>query len=487
MEVVLRGWLALVVLGCGSGSDKDGDGDADGITDVDPGDADTDTDSDTDSDTDADADSDADTDTETTVTGACAPTDNPLRFSCTFNVDPPQPLTLSWHRTDGASVERSAVDDAATTEHTLTALFLAHDQDYDWSVIPHTTSSSPALTGTLSAGTPPPNVLSRFDMTGASTMGLVGGENPCSNDATAVIYDTNTGDLVWYQDLNPAGTLGPDAMVRFQPDRTVLAETDGQVVKVDLEGNDLLRLDLDYPGLWGLHHDIYEWNGLIYLLHQEDVGGGLILDTVWIVDQQGDTVAEWLADDHLNIPGNASGDYLHTNSLNLDAAGNMYLSFFYRHTVAKLVGDPADPSFGDVIWLMAGDPPNQIGNDITVDWSAVGGADSFRFQHHFQPRANGGYTLLDNDHGRALIVSVDEGSGQAVVEGAFATREARCGPQGTAAEVASNGNVVAGCWGDWLREYDDTSGAQVWEGHLVCQNTPQGGPKVARYYPLDTW
>ena len=70
-------------------------------------------------------------------------------------------------------------------------------------------------------------------------------------------------------------------MVQFTEDHTVLGESEGDVVEVDLEGNDLVRLDnLDQTfgvtatGLFGnFHHDIIERNSVYYVFYQETYGG----------------------------------------------------------------------------------------------------------------------------------------------------------------------------------------------------------------------
>jgi hypothetical protein len=84
---------------------------------------------------------------------------------------------------------------------------------------------------------------------------------------------------------------------------------------------------------------------------------------------------------------------------------------------------------------------------------------------------------------------VDDAALTATVDAAYATRESRCGPQGTAMDTAA-GNAVVGCQSRWIREYDQATGQQLWEGEARCRNSGGGGwsPNAGvRWYPLDGW
>ena len=198
-------------------------------------------------------------------------------------------------------------------------------------------------------------------------MGLIGGELPCAKNAVAVIYDTGTGDLVWYEDIDSDGTLSTGNMVLYTDEQTIVGETGRRVVEVDLLGNRLARFEVDYPGN-NLHHDIFKANGAYYGVYIEKVGF-LMVDPVVILDPQGEEIFEWNPRDHLPIASREFGDWLHTNSVWVDDDDSVLLSWHTRDSVAKVDLDPNSPTFGEVLWIMDGDPPDELPSDITIDWS----------------------------------------------------------------------------------------------------------------------
>ena len=115
----------------------------------------------------------------------CAPTDNVLRYTCTVDVDPAQPVELSFVRADGLSPARQVSSADALGEHLLPLHFMAPEVDYDvtaWATaFPDDSTSTTITTGALPAA-----VSTQLQMTGTSTMGLVGTNYPCSSDAVAV-------------------------------------------------------------------------------------------------------------------------------------------------------------------------------------------------------------------------------------------------------------------------------------------------------------
>ncbi|MCB9686521.1 MAG: aryl-sulfate sulfotransferase [Alphaproteobacteria bacterium] len=509
---MMRSLLALLALSaCGTKddpttdadadtADADADADADSDSDTDA-DTDSDTDADTDSDTDTDADSDADADTAdtgtagygppTSLTTNCQPTSNPLRYSCAITVDPPQPVQVKFWRRDGLGPTRIHTSDAVAANHDVPVYFMAPDKAYDVEITAVAYPTVMPQTGSVQTGTPPTSVGSWLNVTGTSTMGLIGTEAPCTTDAVATIYDTETGDLVWYHDLDPQGELGMLYMVRYTDRHTIIGNTNGHIVEVDLMGNDLTRFAVNYPGCCNLNHDVHEKNGIYVSNYQDAQGGGLTVDAVAFLDQTGNEVYVWHPEDHFSIPGGASGDYLHCNSDYLDDDGNLLQSWLNRDSVAKIdTHDPQSPNFGEKIWVMSGTGRSTgMGNDITIDWSRIGGADSFGGQHSFHQRHDGRYMLLDNDHGRALVIDVDDNTMTATVDAAYATHEPSCGAQGTAMDTTT-GNAVVACLSRFVREYDQATGNQIWEGEANCRNNGGGGwsPRQGvRWYSLDDW
>ena len=422
----------------------------------------------------------------TSIDVSCDATQNPLRFSCTVTVDPPQPVDVRYSRTDGLGVERANRGDEVVASQQVPVLFLAPEKAYAIEAVAAGHPQGPMATDTLMTGAPPFDVDSWLTFVGESTMGLVGAENPCDGDATAVVYDTTTGDLVWYHDIDPNGSLGVLNMVSFTAEQTVVGETGNGVVEVDLLGGVLTDFNVDYPGCCNLHHDIYKANGNYYGFYQ-DTRAGLTLDPVVVLDAQGNELFEWNPHDVLPVPPGSFGDWLHTNSVWVDEDGTAVLSWLTRDSVAKVDLNPQSPTFGEVLWIMDGNPPDALPPDITIDWSNVGGANFFSQQHNFHRRHDGRYMLLDNDHGRGIVFTIDEVNRTATADAVYPTAEFFCGAQGTADDT-EDGNALVACGNDALREYDGVTDALIWDAEVDCANGGGfGGPGVARWNVLDGW
>ncbi|MEQ1565727.1 MAG: hypothetical protein ABMA64_08830 [Myxococcota bacterium] len=505
-------------------ADSDTDTDADSDTDTDA-DSDTDTDADSDADADADADSDADTDpndssatgdtgvvddtagttgdtgpddpagpaTPVSISATCVAQANVLRYDCDVVVDPPQAVQIRYWRDDGLGAERIHTSEVVSDVHDVPIYFLAQEQDYTFEASAVAWPGGLTSTVSVTTGSVPLEVDSKLSMTGTSTMGLIGTEAPCSTKAIAVIYDTDTGDLVWFTNLDLAGELGLLDMVRFTDQQTVAGETDGNIVEIDLEGNDLVRFPVSYPGCCSLNHELFEVDDTWFSQYQEIIGQpgpDLTVDAIVQLDGDGIELYQWHPADHLAIPGGAAGDYLHTNSGNVVPGEMMVLSWLTQDTIAKIDLNPLSATYEEPLWLMRGDgTAGDLGNDITVDWSLVGGSDSFGGQHNVNLRRDGRLAFLDNDHGRGIVMTVDDATLTATVDGVYPTHEGICFPQGTSMETAS-GNPVVGCDTAWIREYDLASAVQIWEAEIECENGGGGGftsGAATRWYPLDGW
>jgi Arylsulfotransferase (ASST) len=427
----------------------------------------------------------------TSLEVTCTPTANVLRYLCSVTVDPPQPVQLTFVRADGLSPARTVEGPASIGQHELGLYFMAPEQAYDVTVAATAWPDKGAATK-FTTGVAPAKVASSLSMTGTSTMGLIGTHLPCDTDAIGVVYDTHTGDLVWFHLFEGGGTFGANDMLAFTDDFTVLGESEGTVVEVDLMGNDLVRLpdlsgDFGIPsgGIFGnFHHDITKRNGIYYVIYQEDFPGFDVLDGLVLFDASGTELTRWHAEDHLDLPSGWSGDFLHTNSVYVDAAGDIYLSWLGQAMIAKLDGDLASPTFGDPIWQLDGESGGGLTTTIATDFSGVGAPGSFEDQHSVILRADGRVQLLDNNNGRALVIAVDEKTNTATVDAEFATFENACSVQGTSRSTVA-GNPVVGCLGDTVREYDITTEQMLWQAEVQCQTGPAGGS--SRFYPLDGW
>lgn len=439
------------------------------------------------------ADSGTTTPGPSTVEVACATTDNALRFLCDVTVDPAQPVRVTWMRQDGLGVARSQLSDEVVGTHQVPVLFLSPEQAYDVAVTTLGATPAEASTELTAGGAPLPGLVTWLQSTGTSTLGLVGTEAPCMRSAVATVYDTATGDLVWYQDLDSDGSLGLIDMVRYLPDFRIIGDTGGagrDIVEVDVMGNEITRFVHSYGGCCSLNHDVVKWRDWYVSQYQSSVNG-LTVDNVVVLDAKGNEVYLWDAKANLPIPPDTfSRDYLHTNSEFVDADGNLYLSWFTPSALAKIEGDPNKPTWGAPAWIMTGDgQPGDLGNDLTIDWGTISTPHNFVRQHNFTVRADGRLMVLDNVNGRALVFSVDEAKGTATMEAEFPTYESSCGPQGTAME-GGNGNTLVSCASPWVREYDPATSKHVWEAQIQCPNGGGGGftsGAATRWYPLDAW
>ncbi len=426
----------------------------------------------------------ADLSKPTLIDATCTIDANVLRFTCDVTVEPAQPVQVRFFRTDGLGVERTLTSELTITDHVMPVYFMNPNVDYtaEFSAVAY--PDDPVFVTTLTTGIPPFNVGSWLNMDGTSTIGLIGADVPCSNAGIAVIYDTVTGELAWYRQIDDMGNLGLTSMYRFTPEQTIYAEIGDHVVEMDLHGNTLLDFDITFNA----HHDIHRRADLFYTLDKVS-DPGVKLDDVVILDSEGDDAGRWVSADHLTIPPGAMGDVLHANSLFVDDSGDIYISMLQQASIAKVEGDLKSPDFGTPIWIMAGSAnKNDIGHDIVVDWSLVGGADSFLRQHNVHIRHDGRLMVLDNDHGRALVFTVDEVAKTATVDAAYPTAENNCGPQGTALDTLA-GNAIVACETGVVREFDLLTGSAIWEAEAECFNgkTVGNGVQVARWYPLDGW
>ena len=417
------------------------------------------------------------------VDAACTPTPNALRFDCAVTVDPAQPVQIAFAMTDGSGPERVHASDLVATEHDIALYFMEPETEYSLEVSAPETPAALVFATSIVTGAPPDEVRSSLLVTGDSSVPMIGTHLPCDDEpAIAVIYSTVSGRLLWYQLLDPDGSLDALHMLQFTEDHTVLGDTDESVVEVDLVGNQILRLDRGTDFDLDLHHDLFKRNGQYYLLYQEDFPDGLSLDSVVVLDSLGAELARWRSVERLDIPPDAGGDWLHTNAIFVQPTGEIVLSLYSRSSVLMLEGDVASWDFGTTRWILAGVEPAELGQDFDVDWERVGGGDAFRSQHSVLVRNDGRLMLLDNLSGRGLVLSYDEPTWTATVEEAWDTVEPTCGQQGTARDSLA-GNSFVGCDGDQLREYDPAAGL-VWEAKVDC-----GGSDayVARFYPLDGW
>lgn len=411
----------------------------------------------------------------TALAVTCTPRENVLRYDCTVTVDPPQPVQVRYRREDGLGAERVHTSAAIAGTHVIPVYFLASGHVYDLFAEATLWPESPPAATQFSPAPVPPIVDSHLEVQGAATVQMIGTNNPCAPGAIAQIYDTSTGETLWFQNLDFDGNLGVLDMIRFTDDGRIMGETHGHVSVMNPNGDQLVKLPVDL----GAHHDMMERDGLFYLLYREDVYD-MQLDKVVILDAKGTLLGEWHPFDHLPIPANGTGDYLHTNAIWVDEAGDIYLSWFQQYAVGKIAGLNR-PDFGEIDWILSGSTLDELGNDFETDWSQIPAPAGFVIQHGLHLTHDGRVMFLDNGNGRGIVFSVDPAKGTATADEVYPTVESACGAQGTTQDTLA-GDVFAGCAGPNLREYT-RDGELLWDSQIVCGNGNAGLP--ARWYPLD--
>lgn len=415
----------------------------------------------------------------------CEPTPNLLRFICKVTVDPPQSVEVRYQRTDGLGIQRANRSDVIAGSHEVPLLFLAQKSEY-W--IEATAQEHPlgrSATEALITGALPPKLDSYLRIHGESTMKLVGGMIPCNRQPVAVIYDTDTGDLVWYEVIGDHrdGTFDIGNMVRFTDEQTVLGMTGTRIIEEDLLGEEITNFSVDF-GRRRLHHDIFKADGNYYGIAKM-FPGNYELDRILVFDPQGNQILQWTYPNHL-IPSGKSGDWFHTNSIWVEEDGTVLLSWHSRDSVAKIDLRPESPTLGDVLWIMDGNPPDFYPPDIVIDWSAVPLPHKFDRQHNFHRRHDGRYMLLDNIGGRGIVFTIDEQNRTATADVVYPTQRPSCAAQGTATDT-ENGNAVVGCDRAYLREYDGTTDEPIWQAKVKCSKVFAPWVGSERWYPLDHW
>ena len=188
----------------------------------------------------------------------------------------------------------------------------------------------------------------------------------------------------------------------------------------------------------------------------------------------GRKVFEWRARDHVSVdesraplPQGDSAhlpwDYLHPNSVGLDADGHLLVSARHTWTCYKI-----NKKTGAVIWRLGGSR-----SDFTIPANV-----KFSWQHDFRRRRDGSYGMFDNgagvtkerDYSRGLVLRLDEQAKTATFVREFVHPDKLSAPtQGSFRELADGGNFIG--WGQrpHFTEYT-ADGAVRLSGHLPQDN-----------------
>ncbi len=382
---------------------------------------------------------------------ACAMSaDNPLRASCEVAVVPPAVVEITLTRDDGGAPERTFNSPEGTDAASVVLYWMAPETDYTWTASVPTAPDLGEVTGALRPGALPAELGITTTVTGTASASLYGLASPCSEVSAAVIVD-GAGVPQWIQPIESQGYV--DA-VTFTEDGTVLALVGSDITEYALDGTVLLHLERGTDFAERIHHDVFRRDGLTYGLFQEAVQSGpgdYLMDGFYVFDAAGAIVGEWhLIDHHVPVIGTQIPlgiDYSHANSIWVDEAGDVLVSFRHLSAFAKIAGLQAADS-GAIRWTVSGDPTHSpLGGGFTLTASA-GGIETFELQHNVHPLPSGAYALFDNrksflEPSRVLQLQVDPVALTADISAVYTLPE-HCPFQGGAWHTDA-GNPIGTC------------------------------------------
>jgi Arylsulfotransferase (ASST) len=229
------------------------------------------------------------------------------------------------------------------------------------------------------------------------------------------IYD-RSGQLVWYGNTGPSPQIGNFQVVNLHG-QDLLAYYDGVSSAVPGSGQG------EYPLLdthYNLVHTVRAANGYKADLHEMQLtpqgtaligsyvsvnsAGGPIIDYVIqeVEIDTGNKLFEWHALDHISTADShfpsllgAPWDWIHGNSLQQTADGNLLLSGRHTWATYKINKTGANGNIGDLIWTLGGNHTNfnPISTGPGVDPTE---AYPFCWQHDARELPDGSYTVFDN-------------------------------------------------------------------------------------------
>jgi hypothetical protein len=436
------------------------------------------------------------------LTGSCQLSpDNVLRATCSFEVDPPSPLSVTL-TPEGSGEELVRTSPSEQASHELPLWRMRPDTRYTWVA----TAGEAELQGELQTGVLPPELELVLEKTGeppsSDTLFVVDCAQP-----TAVTLSPE-GEVVWYQDLAVGLAEGDHESVTltYTEDDTLLTVVDGTSLReFSLDGRLLLDLSYGDAATQVLHHDVFRRNGRTFALtaRLQDVSGvTYIVDGAAGFESDGTLLYDWDLSQLLEPSGpNAIGavywqrrwpdalDWAHANGLYVDEDGDLLLSLHSFSTVLRIEGDPLNPAFGTPVWALASEPTAPFGQDLALtDPDDLTDDELYGHQHHPQLLPDGTLQLFDNgedvtDEARVLQLGLDLQSGEAPVRGSY--------PIGVVCPIEGSGffrpdgELVAACtWRGAFYELDPTSGEVLGSTRVSCPGTT-GFTWVPRAIPVD--
>jgi arylsulfotransferase ASST len=281
--------------------------------------------------------------------------------------------------------------------------------------------------------------------------------NGAGTDGPTIV--DGAGELVWLRPDN--GRLAANLSVATYLGEPVLTwwegtvnggNGDGEFVIADTSYTEMHRIRPQHGYAGDLHEFVLTPQATaLYLCgtHVASSGGGPGLwdDVIQEVDvRTGRLLFEWHAAEHVDVaesdvaPPTAAGalyDYIHANSIALDADGDLLVSARNTSTVYKV-----DRASGAIRWRLGGKRSD----------FAMGTGTRFAYQHDARRQADGTITLFDDQSppatgkSRAIVLLVDEERMVATLVSALAHPAGLVSSSQGNAQRLPNGNTFVG-WG----------------------------------------
>ncbi|MEQ1506321.1 MAG: aryl-sulfate sulfotransferase [Myxococcota bacterium] len=416
---------------------------------------------------------------------------NALRVWCDASPPIAGPVTVTLTPADGEGRVRTFRSDASLPFHHVFGWGLTASTRYAWRIDDDVTGLSVAgelVTGPLPSGFELLDV--EVERSGPAGIELLLVPLTCP-PGTLALLDAD-GAVVWYEVPNQLADLAGSINATAFTDRRTIVVVVGRstVLEFDLAGRLLMRSDRGDQFADFLHHDVYERDGLVYALHSilvsNDPDPDLVYDGVYVIDAAGTVIADistvgwypvviapWMTTEpYWDGPYEEADDFTHGNSVYVDPAGDLWLSFRHLHAFAKVDARLGSPTFGAPYFTVVGDDRSTLAPTF-----ALSGSDpSFAGQHDVHLADDGTVLLLDNGFfddapTRGVRYALDEPAGVLTELDAWDVG-GPCLHLGAIRELTSGdqaGDVVITCQSDrTVGEYPPGASAPVWELTATC-------------------
>lgn len=429
--------------------------------------------------------------------------DNVLRVDCAIDLPSAAATVLTYTDPDGASV----VLESAAAEHPAYTL---------WGLRAETTyavrvdgAGSP-LTASFTTGALPEALQAlTVDLSGSSSADALVQHVDCDGASYAVVLDTTDGAVRWYElavppaaDDNEHHVGGGGIFGMSLTDAPgVLALVGFGVREWAFTGAPGVTFDVD-PAELMIHHDVARAGDNTLTLFSEPItapdGQVFVIDGVAVFGPDGTLLTQWHLADHIDPeqllagggppaqvgpqPADQPVDWSHANGITVTEDGDWIVSFRWLSAVYRIDGHLDAPTFGDVVWVVTGDPASPIPSSFAVD------ADGrFVGQHH--PTLVGDeLTVFDNrvrpETSRTVTLRLDPVAGTARTVETHDVGEP-CDVEGGAVPLPGGG-VFATCATSGIgREFPAGSGdTPSFTIHASCPAAAQAGPTVIGPAPI---